>query len=633
MKLIKLIIENFRGYQDRIEIPFDSLNVIVGKNDIGKSTILDSLEIFFNESEFKNDINIKAKKKEARIGVVFSEFNDKIVLDSTFETSLSSENLLNIDNELEIHKIYGATGLRKVVLVANYPANKELKGLITLDIDTLKEKATSLKIQSEFNATIKASIRQGIKEHFKDKIKFELQDIEIFSKTKDKEGSDSTVKEIWSQIQNYLPVYALFQSDRKNEEQDGEIQNPMKAAIKRILKAEDLQERLNNIKDEVRQVSEELARLTISKLQEMNPEIAKELNPEFDEPKWESAFKFNLLSDERVPLNKRGSGVRRLILINFFRAEAERQRDERKVPNTIYALEEPETSQHPNHQKKLIEAFIRLSKTKYNQIILTTHSPGIARLLPPESISLITKDENGKLSIERDKENIIRNIAEELGVLPDIEIANPSKVKLAVCVEGKNDITFLIAINKCIPEFKKIIDFSKGEEIIFLPMGGSSLQFWVNNDYLGRLNLNQFHIYDSDIGSDEPNKYKKYVKIINDKGKGNYACETNLRAFENYFSPELIAEIYDIKIDPAIKWDAADIPEIIAQHNHKKSESNRKWEELEEDVTKEKKRKIKNQLNDTHSSRLTLTHLEKIGAKDEVQKWFTSIAKLVKSKS
>ena len=87
--------------------------------------------------------------------------------------------------------------------------------------------------------TLKASIRKAIKEHFRDQLKFEVQEIEIFSKSKEKESGDSTVKEIWSQIQNYLPVYALFQSDRKNEEQDGEIQTPMKAAIKKIPKPKD----------------------------------------------------------------------------------------------------------------------------------------------------------------------------------------------------------------------------------------------------------------------------------------------------------------------------------------------------------------------------------------------------------
>lgn len=536
MKLRKLILENFRGYQEPTEISFEDLNVIVGRNDIGKSTILESLDIFFNETKSEDDINVKAKKKESKIGIVFSDFQDGIVLDSTFETSLSAENLLNESGLLEIHKIYGATGLKKVVLKANYPSNKELKGLITLDIEKLKEKASTLGVNEEnYNATIKASIRKALREHIGDKIKFELQEIEIFSKTKDKESGDTGAKEIWSQLQNYLPVYALFQSDRKNEEKDSEIQNPMNSAIKKILKDTSLQARLNEIRDEVKKVSDEIARLTIEKLQEMNPEIAKELEPEFDDPKWESAFKFNLFSDDKVPLNKRGSGVRRLILLNFFRAEAERLSVERKVPDVIYALEEPETSQHPDHQKKLIEAFIALSKNKHTQIILTTHSPGIAKLLPPETINLITKDSAGKLSIEKNSDEIIRKVASELGVLPDIEVSNPSKVKVAICLEGKNDISFIELINENISELKSIIDLKGNEQVILLPMGGSTLQFWVNNDYLGRLMLNQLHIYDSDLGSEEPNKYKKYIEAINLKGAGNIGYETELRAFENYF--------------------------------------------------------------------------------------------------
>ena len=236
-----------------------------------------------------------------------------------------------------------------------------------------------------------------------------------------------------------------------------------------------------------------------------------------------------------------------------------------------------------------------------------------------------------KLKIEKNNDDIIRSIASELGVLPDIEISNPSKVKLAICVEGKNDITFLKEVNECNPELKKIVDLSKSEEIILLPMGGSTLQFWVNNDYLGRLSLNQLHIYDSDIGSDEPHKYKKYVEIINKKGHGNLAYETILRAFENYFSPELITELYGVSVDKAIKWNEADIPEIIAKHNHDKSESPRLWADLDEEDIKEKKRKIKNQLNETHSKKLTLSNIDKIGAKAEIENWFNDIAKLIKT--
>lgn len=46
MKLKKIKLINFRGYK-KFEVDFDNnFNVIIGRNDIGKSTILEALEIF-----------------------------------------------------------------------------------------------------------------------------------------------------------------------------------------------------------------------------------------------------------------------------------------------------------------------------------------------------------------------------------------------------------------------------------------------------------------------------------------------------------------------------------------------------------------------------------------------------------
>ena len=60
MKLKQVRIQNFRCYED-ITIEFDALTTIIGKNDIGKSTILEALEIFFNNETVKidsSDVNI-----------------------------------------------------------------------------------------------------------------------------------------------------------------------------------------------------------------------------------------------------------------------------------------------------------------------------------------------------------------------------------------------------------------------------------------------------------------------------------------------------------------------------------------------------------------------------------------------
>ncbi|HHP0358658.1 TPA: AAA family ATPase [Campylobacter jejuni] len=45
MKLVKCKIENFRSYENT-EFNFSDLGVIIGKNDVGKSTLFDALDIF-----------------------------------------------------------------------------------------------------------------------------------------------------------------------------------------------------------------------------------------------------------------------------------------------------------------------------------------------------------------------------------------------------------------------------------------------------------------------------------------------------------------------------------------------------------------------------------------------------------
>src|SRR5690606_36426932 len=114
-----------------------------------------------------------------------------------------------------------------------------------------------------------------------------------------------------------------------------------------------------------------------------------------------------------------------------------------------------------------------LSRKSSTQIFLSTHSPGIAKLLPEESLILLRKKDNLIESVS-ESEDILKVIASTLGVLPTIELENLPKVKIAICLEGKNDIQFIKNVNKAIPEFKDIIDI-EDDRIIILPLGGSSL--------------------------------------------------------------------------------------------------------------------------------------------------------------
>ena len=107
---------------------------------------------------------------------------------------------------------------------------------------------------------------------------------------------------------------------------------------------------------------QEVANRTLGKLKEMAPNVAKSLNPVIPQSanlKWSDVFKgVSITSNDDIPINKRGSGVKRLILLNFFRAEAERRLTEIDNTGVIYVIEEPETAQHFTNQKLLIYSFI-----------------------------------------------------------------------------------------------------------------------------------------------------------------------------------------------------------------------------------------------------------------------------------
>ena len=110
MKIKTVKIKNFRSYKNEVEIEFGNLTAFVGKNDIGKSTVLEALDIFFNDGKGvikldKDDVNKLALVEgdtETVISVCFEELPANIIIDSTNQTTLQAEYLLNSSNQLEI---------------------------------------------------------------------------------------------------------------------------------------------------------------------------------------------------------------------------------------------------------------------------------------------------------------------------------------------------------------------------------------------------------------------------------------------------------------------------------------------------------------------------------------------------
>ncbi len=333
-----------------------------------------------------------------------------------------------------------------------------------LKIKDLKSRATERGVNfAGVNQTIKTDLRQAI---WTQAAALALAKSEI-------DLSAESGKTAWDQIKLHLPVYALFKSDRASTDQDEEAQDPMKAAIKETVKSYEAE--LNGLVDKVKTELERLAKKTVEKIQEMSPALANTLNPQVKNKNWDSLFSVTLSGDDGISINKRGSGTRRLVLLNFFRAKAEDAAHARHT-GTIYAIEEPETSQHPNHQLMLLEAFQELTEQGLAQVILTTHTPTLARKVDRNFLRLVALDAGLPQIPLGSEDATLEAIKSTLGVLPDHD------VKVFLGVEGKWDIEFLRRISKIInaadPAVPDLNLAEASRQLVFIPLGGSSMELW-----------------------------------------------------------------------------------------------------------------------------------------------------------
>ena len=610
MKLIRFCLEGYRGYREKTCIDFDNLTVIIGKNDAGKSTVLEAMDTFFNNTKMDTgDYNTDLiDTKEIRLTAIFSNLPNEVVIDDTFPINLSEEYLLNADGYLEIEKVYKGVSPshKETYIIANHPINENFNDLLSLKINQLKNRARELGVDLEdVNQTVKSEIRKKIWES--NELELEMQRILI---------KNEDTKKIGEKLESIYPTYSLFKSDRPSTDQDAEAQDPMQVAIKEAMKAQET--RLKVIERRVQREVEAVANRTVEKLQEMNLELANELNPVF-KTDWGKVFKLSLTSDEQIPINKRGSGVRRLILLNFFRVKAEQQ----SSTSIIYAIEEPETSQHPDNQKMLIEAFWELSQQDNAQVVFTTHTPMLTNYIDESNIRYIKNNE----IINNLDDDLKREIADSLGVLPD------HKVKLFIGVEGVNDINGLKNFSKIISrEYEDLVDLETLEndgKIVFIPLGGSSFKLWINR--LNGLNIPELHICDRDYAPPAPAHYQTIVDELNAQD-GKEAYITSKRELENYIHHEAICDYYveqghTITLHHFSDFD--DVPLEVAKVLHEASGSLHDWNSISEEKKKNKISKCKKNLNNYVIDKMTYEQYCEVDGRKEVEGYLRRINEII----
>lgn len=614
MKLTGIKIQGFRAYSTAEYIPFEELTVILGRNDSGKSSILDALDMFFNEPKGvpdTDDFNVSISPQEISVTCYFSNLPSEIIIDEKTPTSLANEFMLNSNGQLEIKKIY-KLGSNKVQVyaIALHPAQTDANDLLTQTNAKLKGIASTIGVDlTAVDLRVNTQLRRAIWSHIGE---LKLSDTEI-------DLAKESAKAIWDKIKPQLPLYALFKSDRPSTDQDTEAQDPMKIAIKEAIATQ--QSALDKIIQEVEKQVQATASLTVEKLAEMAPEIAKTLNPRIKTKNWDTLFNVSLAGDEGIPINKRGSGTRRLVLLNFFRAKAE-QDSCATGTGVIYAVEEPETSQHPNNQKMLIEAFEDLVASGYCQVILTTHTPVLARRFDCTRLRIVSLEKGRSKVSSGSEDHALQKIVESLGILADHD------VKIFIGVEGKNDISFLCRISRMLKMSGEAVPDLGEEELkgrlVFIPCGGSNVELWVAR--LKNLNISEFHIFDRDAIPPVPPHYHSIAEKINQIPNA-VAVHTGKREMENYLHIDAIRT--ECPFYAGLGTDFEDVPSLFAQAIHDAANQDASWATLDDKKRKNKESNAKKRLNTIVADRMTVQMLNASDPQNHIRSWLTAIKSIL----
>ena len=151
MKLKQIRLRNFRCFKDEISIDFEDITALIGKNDSGKSSIMEALDIFLNN--VKPDQDDASKNGDPRDLTIICEFDDlpdEVILDDSSLTTLNGEYLLNAEGRLEIHKRYSghlkSPKCESIEAYAIHPTIDEAKNLLQLINRNLKAHAQELGI-------------------------------------------------------------------------------------------------------------------------------------------------------------------------------------------------------------------------------------------------------------------------------------------------------------------------------------------------------------------------------------------------------------------------------------------------------------------------------------------------------
>lgn len=519
-------------------VPLDRFTSFVGKNDAGKSIILNAIASFLDSKS--NPLTI-------------TDFND-LANPITIECCFSADDIRDVIEAKVKTRIKKADGLEEylddllvegklVVRKSCSSPRKDFDSEKILFHDYADEDFQYLynKSDEELNQLI---MQYGItmpvdgkgRNSKLEKIKYIKQYCDTNGIQKCKKYIDDTFK-----ISALLPAVELFRADY-GLEADTRFRSSSVSEILEYFEKESAEgEKLALVASEI---SAEMKKEADSVKTYMSEYVSNLLEVEIKPLiSWKDAIKsvdvsFQLEGDSKpIPMSHKGTGYRRLFMVARFRYLAEKN----KGHNVIYLIEEPETFLHPSAQNDLLAALRELSDD--NQVIITTHSPVFAGATHAESVILCKKGNGSEYQNynKNGRDVFLRSIVEELGIKPSYNLQDTHEKILFV--ESHNDARFYHLICQQL----SLGPLLGNERLLVLPFGGGEdIDSFLNIDYFDRSGRELFLLIDSDKHTGNHQKQLDRAQQFEANKDRGRAYVIDKSCIENYYHPRAFERTYEL---------------------------------------------------------------------------------------
>lgn len=251
---------------------------------------------------------------------------------------------------------------------------------------------------------------------------------------------------------------------------------------------------------------------------------------------WEIYFEND--TDGRIPLSKMGSGIKTILLVALM-IKIQPQIDNMNISSCVFALEELENNLHPSQQRRLYYYLYEFSKNNGCKFFLTTHSNVVIDLYQKlENTQIIhVSRSDGKTSIKTIAHlSECNHILNDL----DVKASDLLQSNSIIWVEGPSDRTYInkwlsLSAPSLIEGYHYSIMFYGGRLLANLTVDYENLQEELIP--LLKLNRNCFVIMDRD-GKSINTKVNETKKRISAELGEERVWITKGREIENYLSNE-----------------------------------------------------------------------------------------------